>query len=178
MVSAAEGTATLVLSVVSAEGAARPAALLPVVEAWLTEAGAVLATRCRTHLYATADVEACPGTAEALSGALRDRLRAEWRQEFGCDVNLARKGGDGRLLLVFDLDSTLIQMECIDEMARLAGVYDQVAVGSKCAVSWYCYNGDCGARTRVSPGRCRGSLMRRCGAIWTLPSPFDRDWPF
>ena len=139
MVSATEGTAaTLVLSIVSAEGTARPAALIPVVEAWLTEAGAALATRCRTHLYATADVEAAPSTLEALSGALKDRMRAEWRHEFGCDVNLARGVGaaDGRMLLVFDLDSTLIQMECIDELARLAGVYDRVAVGSGRATSW------------------------------------------
>lgn len=132
MVSAAEGKTKLVLSIISGEGTARPAALMPVVEAWLTEAGAVLATRCRTpHLYATADVEASPSAAESLGNALKDRLRAEWRRDFGCDVNLARGGagdGGGRLLLVFDLDSTLIQMECIDEMARLAGVYDQVAV--------------------------------------------------
>jgi phosphoserine phosphatase len=33
-----------------------------------------------------------------------------------------------KCLFMFDLDSTLIQMETIDEMARLAGKYDQVAV--------------------------------------------------
>jgi len=32
-----------------------------------------------------------------------------------------------RRLVVFDMDSTLIQMEVIDELARRAGVYDQVA---------------------------------------------------
>jgi len=29
-------------------------------------------------------------------------------------------------LVVFDMDSTLIQQEVIDELARYAGVYDQV----------------------------------------------------
>jgi phosphoserine phosphatase len=33
-----------------------------------------------------------------------------------------------RRLVVFDMDSTLIQCEVIDELARLAGVYDQVAL--------------------------------------------------
>ena len=64
-----------------------------------------------------------------------------WLEAFGCDVNLApnlggnhlaaaeERQGNVRGLFVFDLDSTLIQMECIDELARRAGVYGQVAVG-------------------------------------------------
>jgi hypothetical protein len=32
----------------------------------------------------------------------------------------------GKRLVVFDMDSTLIRQECIDELARLAGQYDQV----------------------------------------------------
>lgn len=38
------------------------------------------------------------------------------------DVNIESKG-----LVVFDMDSTLIEMECIDEIAILAGVGEQVA---------------------------------------------------
>ena len=33
-------------------------------------------------------------------------------------------------LALFDMDSTLIQQECIDEMARLVGVVDEVSVRS------------------------------------------------
>lgn len=33
-------------------------------------------------------------------------------------------------LAIFDMDSTLIQQECIDEMARLVGVVDEVSVRS------------------------------------------------
>lgn len=32
-----------------------------------------------------------------------------------------------RRLICFDMDSTLIQAECIDELARRNGVYDEVA---------------------------------------------------
>jgi phosphoserine phosphatase len=37
-------------------------------------------------------------------------------------------------LLVFDMDSTLIQMECIDELARRGGFYDQVAAITEAAM--------------------------------------------
>lgn len=38
-------------------------------------------------------------------------------------------------LLVMDMDSTAIQIECIDEIARLAGVYDEVAAVTKAAMA-------------------------------------------
>lgn len=38
-------------------------------------------------------------------------------------------------LLVMDMDSTAIQIECIDEIARLAGVYDEVASVTKAAMA-------------------------------------------
>lgn len=49
--------------------------------------------------------------------------------QFGCDVALQREGLTRRSkrLVVMDMDSTLIQQEVIDELARLHGVYDQVA---------------------------------------------------
>ena len=48
---------------------------------------------------------------------------------FGCDVALQREGLTRRSkrLVVMDMDSTLIQQEVIDELARMHGVFDQVA---------------------------------------------------
>src|SRR5690606_22482628 len=53
----------------------------------------------------------------------------EISQELGIDIsfqedNIYRRN---RRLVVFDMDSTLIQQEVIDEIAREAGVYDEVA---------------------------------------------------
>src|SRR5690625_6148686 len=53
----------------------------------------------------------------------------EISQELGVDIsfqedNIYRRN---RRLVVFDMDSTLIQQEVIDEIAREAGVYDEVS---------------------------------------------------
>jgi hypothetical protein len=58
----------------------------------------------------------------------------ELSRSFGTDValqtdNVFRKN---KRLVVFDMDSTLIQQEVIDEIARHAGVMDKVAVSSSC----------------------------------------------
>lgn len=60
--------------------------------------------------------------------ALRRELRAAGENQ-GFDVVLERDGlfRRNRRLFVFDMDSTLIQGEVIDELARLAGVGDQVS---------------------------------------------------
>lgn len=60
--------------------------------------------------------------------ALRKELRAAG-EELGFDVVLERDGlfRRNRRLFVFDMDSTLIQGEVIDELARLAGVGEQVS---------------------------------------------------
>jgi len=60
--------------------------------------------------------------------ALRIELLA-LQTEHGCDVALQREGllRRSKRLVVMDMDSTLIQQEVIDEMARCIGVYDQVA---------------------------------------------------
>ncbi len=54
---------------------------------------------------------------------------AQYAQEIGCDIselaivpNLAQPG-----LLVMDMDSTAIKIECIDEIAKLAGTGEQVS---------------------------------------------------
>jgi len=60
--------------------------------------------------------------------AMKERFM-EISQQFGVDVsfqedNIYRRN---RRLVVFDMDSTLIQQEVIDEIAREAGVYDEVS---------------------------------------------------
>jgi phosphoserine phosphatase len=53
------------------------------------------------------------------------RLAADIRLQCACVVNPANLKQKG--LMVMDMDSTAITIECIDEIARLAGVYDEVA---------------------------------------------------
>lgn len=59
-----------------------------------------------------------------LRGALLELQSAQ-----GCDVALQREGllRRSKRLVVMDMDSTLIQQEVIDELARCVGVYDRVA---------------------------------------------------
>jgi phosphoserine phosphatase len=73
-----------------------------------------------------ADAEACeialegepPATLEEdLRGALAPRP---------IDVGIVDAAGRRKKLLLADMDSTMIRQECIDELARLAGVSDQV----------------------------------------------------
>src|SRR4051794_36631431 len=45
----------------------------------------------------------------------------------GCDVVVQGESGRRRKLLVADMDSTMITVECIDELADYAGIKDQVA---------------------------------------------------
>ncbi len=61
------------------------------------------------------------------AGLRADLLRLQSEQ--GCDVALQREGlmRRSKRLVVMDMDSTLIQQEVIDELARAVGVYDQVA---------------------------------------------------
>ncbi|HVZ83488.1 MAG TPA: phosphoserine phosphatase SerB [Terracidiphilus sp.] len=70
----------------------------------------------------------------ALSGALLDEpaLRAEFlaaAQELSIDIAFQRESifRRNRRLFVFDMDSTLIQGEVIDELAKMAGVGEQVS---------------------------------------------------
>lgn len=48
-------------------------------------------------------------------------------QAMGIDLVAQRSGGRRKKLLLADMDSTLIQQECIDELAAEAGVGDRVA---------------------------------------------------
>lgn len=65
-----------------------------------------------------------PAAAEALRRALIERAALE-----GFDVGLQRRSvhRKSKRLVVMDMDSTLISIEVIDELARAHGVYDRVA---------------------------------------------------
>lgn len=70
-----------------------------------------------------------PGTPARLSaGAVEipcgsDRCPAP----VGCDLNFVPAQGREKRLLIADMDSTMIPVECIDELADFAGVKDRVA---------------------------------------------------
>lgn len=68
------------------------------------------------------------GDSKADPQVLREELVLVERQ-IGCDVALQKEGllRRSKRLVVLDMDSTLIQQEVIDELARLHGVYDRVA---------------------------------------------------
>jgi len=56
-----------------------------------------------------------------------DLLAAGGDLDFDCSIQLDSVYRRNRRLVAFDMDSTLIQVEVIDELARMHGVYDQVA---------------------------------------------------
>jgi phosphoserine phosphatase len=80
------------------------------------------------------------GGADADADGLRRDLLA-LRAAEGCDVALQAEGlmRRSKRLVVMDMDSTLIRQEVIDEIARLCGVYDDVA-----AVTHRAMNGEIG----------------------------------
>ena len=52
----------------------------------------------------------------------------------GCDVNLVPAAGRRKRLLVADMDSTIIGVECIDELADFAGLKAEVATITEAAM--------------------------------------------
>jgi len=61
---------------------------------------------------------------------------ASIREQLGCDVNVLPEGFDGQQvrLLVTDMDSTLISIECIDEIADMLGIKPQVSAITEAAM--------------------------------------------
>lgn len=61
---------------------------------------------------------------------------AQWRQRLGCDVNALPQGFDPTRarLVVSDMDSTLISIECIDEIADFAGRKPEVSAVTEAAM--------------------------------------------
>jgi phosphoserine phosphatase len=79
-----------------------------------------------------AAANACVELAISGSGAQEAAMRADFlaaAQELSIDIAFQRESifRRNRRLFAFDMDSTLIQGEVIDELARMAGVGDQVA---------------------------------------------------
>jgi phosphoserine phosphatase len=58
------------------------------------------------------------------------------RQQLGCDVNVLKNNFDGGQvrLLVTDMDSTLISIECIDEIADMLGIKAEVSAITEAAM--------------------------------------------
>ncbi len=61
--------------------------------------------------------------------AIPDNFRATWQdlQPLGIDLNILPAEGRRKALLIADMDSTMIEQECIDELADEAGVGARVA---------------------------------------------------
>ncbi len=74
-----------------------------------------------------ANVDECPARER-----LKQRIMAKSR-EFEADTAIQRMKAyrKSKRLVLFDMDSTLVDMEIIDEMARQAGVYREVAGSRK-----------------------------------------------
>lgn len=125
-----------ILSIIGRDEKSAHAELLPKVESWLSPRVSQLCTIRRTSQVALARLAVSAANSEELVRELR-LVRKEWLGSFDCDVNLCpayladwynSPDQTGSALFVFDLDSTLIQMEVIDEIARLAGVHEKVSV--------------------------------------------------
>lgn len=67
------------------------------------------------------------GTPKDRSELQSELLRMSGELEIDCSFQRDNMYRRMRRLICFDMDSTLIQEECIDELARKHGVYDQVA---------------------------------------------------
>ncbi|MEM1236584.1 MAG: phosphoserine phosphatase SerB [Pseudomonadota bacterium] len=66
------------------------------------------------------------GEAAEVEGMLPEGLRDDLNAQ-GVDVNVIPEGPRRKRLLIADMDSTMIQQECIDEMAAHAGIGEKVA---------------------------------------------------
>jgi len=94
----------------------------------------------RTPLHQRDDLRMCVelsvrGIPDDPSALRRDLLVAA--QELGIDIAIQVDDffRRNRRMIVFDMDSTLIQTECIDELADAAGVRDQVAAITEAAMN-------------------------------------------
>lgn len=74
------------------------------------------------------------GTPHDRAGMQADLLHLSGEMEIDCSFQLDNMYRRMRRLICFDMDSTLIQAEVIDELARRHGVYDQVAAITESAM--------------------------------------------
>ncbi|WP_342593949.1 phosphoserine phosphatase SerB [Salinicola lusitanus] len=109
------------------------------VGALTAEHGLIIERVKRLSAAGQLDMDASPAGAGAclewrLGGAIEDAVSLREKilalsERFGVDVALQRSNAwrRHRRLICFDMDSTLIQAEVIDELARRHGVYEEVA---------------------------------------------------
>lgn len=98
------------------------------------------------------DMAALPDTADASWSALQDQ---------GVDLVIQPSAGRRKKMLLADMDSTMIQQECIDELAELAGVGAKVKEITSRAM-----NGELDFE---------GALIERVGLLGGLPETVIRD---
>ncbi|MGB0497003.1 MAG: phosphoserine phosphatase SerB [Rubricella sp.] len=79
----------------------------------------------------------------------------------GCDINLVRMEGREKRLLIADMDSTMIPVECIDELADFAGVKDRVSAITEAAMAGeFDFEGALRARVALLEGLGEDVLQR------------------
>ncbi|MCR9109744.1 phosphoserine phosphatase SerB [Marivita sp. XM-24bin2] len=93
------------------------------------------------------DIASVPDTAESSWSALQDQ---------GVDLAIQPSAGRRKKMLLADMDSTMIQQECIDELAEVAGVGNQVK--------------DITARAMNGELDFEGALIERVGLLKELPA--------
>lgn len=101
------------------------------------------------------------GAPDDPSALRRDLLVAAQRDGIDIAIQVDNVFRRNRRLVCFDMDSTLIQTECIDELAALAGVGDRVQAVTEAAM-----NGELGFRE---------SLEKRLGLLRGLPETALRE---
>ncbi len=101
--------------------------------------------------------------AEFDMAALSDTADASWSalQDQGVDLVIQPSAGRRKKMLLADMDSTMIQQECIDELAELAGVGAQVKEITSRAM-----NGELDFE---------GALIERVGLLGGLPETVIND---
>lgn len=125
---------SFLLSVISFKWSLDEFRLVPKVEAWLATWDCEVLAQRREAQVAIARVTVSSGRVDEFLLDFQKK-KPTWLDSSGCDVNLCPlsicKGiqeNPAKFLFVFDMDSTLIDMECIDELAELSGNGAQVAV--------------------------------------------------
>ena len=89
-----------------------------------------------------------------------EQVRAEM-DRLGVDLNLLPEEGREKRLLLADMDGTMIEQECIDELAVLAGVGPQVAAVTERAMSGEIgFEGALEARLALLAGLEEGAIAR------------------
>ena len=79
---------------------------------------------------------ALKGMPRAQCDALRQNVKTLF-DGLAIDINMIEETGREKKLLIADMDSTMIEQECIDELARKAGIYDQI-----CTITERAMNGE------------------------------------